>query len=157
MCMSCLRQFAAAGVGGFMLGSDSGVIASALARLKATGGAEEDLLACVASASIAGVVLAMTFGGRLVDRLGRVAALRFATGLYLALAPLVLLAPGAGVRLLAVRVGAGAADGLLAMALGVYLTENLPTDVRGKGAVISQLAQTFGNLAGGPSRLPLFQ
>lgn len=149
MSMFSWRGFATAGIGGFMLGSDSGVIASALARLKATGGAEEDLLACVASASIAGVVLAMTFGGRLVDRLGRVAALRFATGLYLALAPLVLLAPGAGLLLLAVRVGAGAADGLLAMALGVYLTENLPTDVRGKGAVISQLAQTFGNLAGG--------
>ena len=149
MSMFSWRGFATAGIGGFMLGSDSGVIASALAQLKAASGAQEDLLACVASASIAGVVLAMTFGGRLVDRLGRVAALRFAAGLYLSFAPLVLLAPGAGVLLLAARVGAGAADGLLAMALGVYLTENLPTAVRGKGAVISQFAQTFGNLAGG--------
>ena len=38
MCMSRLRQFAAAGVGGFMLGSDSGVIASALTQMKVTGG-----------------------------------------------------------------------------------------------------------------------
>ena len=132
-----------AAIAGFLFGFDEGVIAGALAPLKAEFAisplVEGMMTAAVPLGALAGALVA----GRLAAPVGRRGLLLAAAGLFVAGALGAALSTGVAM-LTAVRVVLGAAIGVAAMIAPLYISESAPAARRGMFVSIYQLAITLG-------------
>ena len=135
-----------AGVAGILFGFDEGVIAGALAALRAEFGISALEEGVMTSAVPLGALFGALLAGRLADQYGRRSTLLLASVLFTAGAVLAGLAAGVWTLTLC-RLLLGVAVGLAATVAPLYISESAPASRRGLLVSVYQLAVTIGILS----------
>ena len=135
---------AMAGLGGLLYGVDFGVIATAEPYLKALGIYSDGQIGLIVGAVLLGGILSSLSAGVLCEWLGRKKMIVASAAMFLAAIPVVCLTLNDFGPLFAGRVLQGMSAGYMSVVMPMYLTETLPSDIRGRGTGIFQFFLGLG-------------
>ena len=153
---------AMAGLGGLLYGVDFGVIATAEPYLKALGIYSDGQIGLIVGAVLLGGILSSLSAGVLCEWFGRKKMIVASAAMFLAAIPVVCLTLNDFGPLFAGRVLQGMSAGYMSVVMPMYLTETLPSDIRGRGTGIFQfflglglvVAAAAGYLVAGTATIP---
>ncbi|MDO5318453.1 MAG: MFS transporter [bacterium] len=135
---------AMAGLGGLLYGVDFGVIATAEPYLKALGIYSDGQIGLIVGAVLLGGILSSLSAGVLCEWFGRKKMIVASAAMFLAAIPIVCLTLNDFGPLFAGRVLQGMSAGYMSVVMPMYLTETLPSDIRGRGTGIFQFFLGLG-------------
>lgn len=135
---------AMAGLGGLLYGVDFGVIATAEPYLKALGIYSDGQIGLIVGAVLLGGILSSLSAGVLCEWFGRKKMIVASAAMFLAAIPVVCLTLNDFGPLFAGRVLQGMSAGYMSVVMPMYLTETLPSDIRGRGTGIFQFFLGLG-------------
>ncbi|TDZ77266.1 D-xylose-proton symporter [Mycobacteroides salmoniphilum] len=140
---SALRIASVAALGGLLFGYDSAVINGAVQAIQDEFAIRDAELGLAVASALLGAALGAMTAGRVADRIGRVAVMKFAAALFL------LSAIGAGlspnIELLVIfRVIGGVGVGVASLIAPAYIAETSPSNIRGRLGSLQQLAIVTG-------------
>lgn len=130
---------------GSLYGYNIGAMSGALLLIKAQMALSHIQASLFVAAFLWGIVLAMLVSGYFTETFGRKPIILFASVVAL-LASLITLSANDIEQLFIGRLLSGIAGGMLSLTVPVYLSETLPSSLRGRGTVAFQLFITFGIL-----------
>ena len=133
-----------AGLGGLLYGVDFGVIAAASPYIKALRLFTDAELSWIVGAVLFGGIVSSLTAGMLAERFGRKRMIVFAAVLFLVAIPIVCLSERSLYSMLLGRVLQGMSAGYMSVVMPMYLTETLPSDIRGRGTGVFQFCLGFG-------------
>ncbi len=133
-----------AGLGGFLYGVDFGVIAAAEPYLMSLGIYTGTRVSLIVGAVMVGGLVSSLTAGVLCDFFGRKKMIIASSAMFLAAIPVVCLALDCFPVLFSARVLQGMSAGYMAVVMPMYLTETLPSEVRGRGTGVFQFFLGLG-------------
>lgn len=140
-----LAVFVFAAIGGILYGYDLGIISGALLFVKESIPMTVDQESLLVGAVFGGGALATLISGFLSDWVGR-RRMIIAASLIFIVSVLMIYYSQTYATLLAGRLIQGVAVGIVTIVIPLYLTESMPTSLRGRGVTAFQLLLTLGIL-----------
>ena len=136
-----------AGLGGLLYGIDFGTIAAAMPYIKSLGIYSDAQVSWIVGAVMFGGILSSLTAGVLCDKLGRKTMIIAAAAMFLAAIPIVCFSGGSLWTMMAGRILQGMSAGYMAVVMPMYLTETLPSEIRGRGTGVFQFCLWVGLVA----------
>jgi MFS family permease len=133
-----------AGLGGLLYGVDFGVIAAAEPYMKAMGVYSDAQISHIVGAVLLGGLLSSITAGWLCDFFGRKKMIIVSAAMFLIAIPIVSLSLSSYPFLYVGRVLQGMSAGYMAVVMPMYLTETLPSAIRGRGTGVFQFCLGLG-------------
>ena len=145
---TCTRYLLAiAGLGGLLYGVDFGVIAAASPYIRALRLFTDAELSWIVGAVLFGGIVSSLTAGMLAERFGRKRMIVASAALFLVAIPVVCLSEKSLWPMLFGRVLQGMSAGYMSVVMPMYLTETLPSDIRGRGTGVFQFCLGLGLVA----------
>ncbi|MBR3221626.1 MAG: MFS transporter [Kiritimatiellae bacterium] len=138
---------AIAGLGGLLYGVDFGVIAAASPYIRALRLFTDAELSWIVGAVLFGGIVSSLTAGMLAERFGRKRMIVASAALFLVAIPAVCLSENSLWSMLFGRVLQGMSAGYMSVVMPMYLTETLPSDIRGRGTGVFQFCLGLGLVA----------
>jgi SP family sugar:H+ symporter-like MFS transporter len=140
---SAVRIASVAALGGLLFGYDTAVINGANAAMQKAFGASNFMLGVAVASALIGAAIGALTAGRIADRVGRIAVMKLAAGLFL------ISAIGAGLApdvwfVIVFRVIGGLGIGVASVIAPAYIAETSPPSIRGRLGSLQQLAIVTG-------------
>ncbi len=140
---SAVRIASVAALGGLLFGYDTAVINGANDAMQKAFGASNLLLGIAVASALIGAAIGALSAGRIADRIGRIAVMKIAAGLFL------VSAIGAGFApdiwfIIVFRVIGGLGIGVASVIAPAYIAETSPPGIRGRLGSLQQLAIVTG-------------
>ncbi len=132
-----------AALAGFLFGYDSAVINGATEAIRKDFQVGSGPLGFAVASALIGAAVGAFFGGRLSDRIGRIAVMKIAATLFAVSAIGSALAPGI-VSLVIFRIVGGVGMGIASIIAPAYIAEIAPAHIRGRLGSLQQLAIVVG-------------
>ena len=144
--LQCTLLFFAATIGGVLFGFDLGIISGAIIFINRDIYMTVNENSLLVSAIFIGSTLSILIGGLLADLFGRKLLILFSALIFIVSVIIIVQAHNFEILFLG-RMIQGIAVGIMIIVAPLYLTESLPTELRGSGVTIFQLLLTFGILS----------
>lgn len=147
MTKTTLSILVISGLGGLLYGFDIGIISGALVFMQESLGINSSQASLIVSAVLGGGAIAILFAGPFADRFGRRLSMNLSAIIFI-IGTLVLMLATSFTMVMAGRLIQGVGVGIITIVVPLYLAEIVPSDLRGRGVALFQLALTFGILLG---------
>ncbi len=138
---------ALAGLGGILYGFDIGVISGALVFMKDDLSISANDASLIVSAVLGGGSLATLCSGPFADRFGRRYSINVSAVVFIIGTLILVFATGFHMVMVG-RLVQGIGVGIITIVVPLYMTETIPSRLRGRGVALFQLCLTFGILLG---------
>lgn len=138
---------ALAGLGGILYGFDIGVISGALVFMKDDLSISANDASLIVSAVLGGGSLATLCSGPFADRFGRRYSINVSAVVFIIGTLILVFATGFHMVMVG-RLVQGIGIGIITIVVPLYMTETIPSRLRGRGVALFQLCLTFGILLG---------